>query len=416
MIKVKLTSLLLCIVCLSMLATGCSTGNAKRELNSLAIVLGIAIDFPEGEDESHYENFGKDGEKLLLTSQVVRNIAISQNSSASESAGSGAEGDLSKPYWNVQCVGSNLLETLRSAIHVSNRKLYIAQNQVIILNKEVAEKGVLKYIDYFFRDHESRYDVSLVVSEGKASEILNVVSHLEGLPAADLEKLILRQNQASESPECTLYDFVLDMKTPHKATAVPMVRIVTPKDEESSPFLYVAGCAIFKDGKLVETLEEKDTRGLLWLLDEVHLGVLAVQDGDTKISVELLDGTGKFEVDFVDGKIKVKSVVKATGTLGELQGALQVNPEYMDKIRALCVEEVEHEVKAAFEKIQAAGADAIGVGEYLYRFHNSVWKDITENFDEFYKDAEFDLEVDIDLIRTGSLLEATDEEGGELYD
>ena len=191
----KLISLLLCAVCVSVFCSACSKGGTKRELNSLAVILGIAIDELNEEQEGNFENFGEQSEKLLVTTQVVRNIAVSQNSSSSEggSPGGGGEGDLGKPYWNVRCEGANLLETLRSAVHVTNRRLYIAQNQVVIFSKEVAEKGIVKYLDYFFRDHESRYDVDLIVAEENAGEILSVESHLESLPAQDLEKLIKKQ-------------------------------------------------------------------------------------------------------------------------------------------------------------------------------------------------------------------------------
>ena len=123
--KKRQTCLLLCFICLLSFCGGCAHTKTKRELDSLAVVLGIAIDKAEEKDEIGSESFGEDSEKLLLTAQVVRNISISQNSSESESSGSGNEGDLGRPYWNVQVVGSNLLETLRSAIHITNRRLYV---------------------------------------------------------------------------------------------------------------------------------------------------------------------------------------------------------------------------------------------------------------------------------------------------
>ena len=199
--KKRQTCLLLCFICLLSFCGGCAHTKTKRELDSLAVVLGIAIDKAEEKDEIGSESFGEDSEKLLLTAQVVRNISISQNSSESESSGSGNEGDLGRPYWNVQVVGSNLLETLRSAIHITNRRLYVAHNQVVIISKDIAQQGIAKYLDYFFRDHETRYDVGIVISDGKAGEVLDVVSHLESFPAQDLKKLVERQKDDAHGPQ-----------------------------------------------------------------------------------------------------------------------------------------------------------------------------------------------------------------------
>ena len=104
-----------CLLCLMIFLNGCVRSGTKRELEALAVVMGIAMDKMD-------EKSGPESERLLLTAQVVRNIAISQNSSQSEGGGSASEGDLSKPYWNVQVTGTDLLEALRSAVHITNRR------------------------------------------------------------------------------------------------------------------------------------------------------------------------------------------------------------------------------------------------------------------------------------------------------
>ena len=415
----KLISLLLCAVCVSVFCSACSKGGTKRELNSLAVILGIAIDELNEEQEGNFENFGEQSEKLLVTTQVVRNIAVSQNSSSSEggSPGGGGEGDLGKPYWNVRCEGANLLETLRSAVHVTNRRLYIAQNQVVIFSKEVAEKGIVKYLDYFFRDHESRYDVDLIVAEENAGEILSVESHLESLPAQDLEKLIKKQKDASQSPICTMFSFLQEYQIPHRSTLVPMVRVVKPKeDDKKSSYLYVSGSAIFKEGKMVSSLNENQTRGALWVLNDVHRGVIATDYQGTNMSVEIMDGSGDFSVNFTNGKIRIKAAVKASCVLGELQSSQQIDPSALEEIGDVCEKEIEKEIRSAFLEMQSVGADVWGVGEKFYRYQNKTWKRLSEDFEELFRNAELNVDAKVDIIRTGSLVEPADENGGELYD
>lgn len=399
-----------CLLCLMIFLNGCVRSGTKRELEALAVVMGIAMDKMD-------EKSGPESERLLLTAQVVRNIAISQNSSQSEGGGSASEGDLSKPYWNVQVTGTDLLEALRSAVHITNRRLYVAQNQILVIGRELAEDGIAKYLDYFFRDHETRYDVSLIVSEGTASEILNVESHLESFPAQDLNKLIARQQDDSHAPRCTLFSFFRDYKTPYKASLVPMVRVAAPEDTETqSPYLYVAKSAVFKQDKMVAELDERQTRGALWMLGEVQRGVITVNYEGVEVAIEILDGSGDYQVEYSDGRIKVKANIKMTGSLGELQGGRTVDASVMDALEKACAGEIEAEIRSAFHEMQLNGADVLGIGEAFYRYYPRTWKMIANHFESLYPAAELTCRIDADIIRTGSLLEPADENGREAYD
>ena len=412
--KKRQTCLLLCFICLLSFCGGCAHTKTKRELDSLAVVLGIAIDKAEEKDEIGSESFGEDSEKLLLTAQVVRNISISQNSSESESSGSGNEGDLGRPYWNVQVVGSNLLETLRSAIHITNRRLYVANNQVVIISKDIAQQGIAKYLDYFFRDHETRYDVGIVISDGKAGEVLDVVSHLESFPAQDLKKLVERQKDDAHGPQCTLFSFIKDYKIPYKSTLVPIVRIITPEESDNkSPYLHIAGSAVFKDDKMVTSLDENQTRGALWVLGQVENGIIALDYEGANVAIEIIEGSGDFNVEYVDGRIKIKANAKMTGVLGELQGSRKVEPVVLRAIEKACAEEIESKIRSAFNEIQSNKADVLGIAERFYRYHYKTWKKIADDFDSLYENADLTVDVKTEIIRTGSLMEPADENGGE---
>ena len=412
--KKRQTCLLLCFICLLSFCGGCAHTKTKRELDSLAVVLGIAIDKAEEKDEIGSERFGEDSEKLLLTAQVVRNISISQNSSESESSGSGNEGDLGRPYWNVQVVGSNLLETLRSAIHITNRRLYVAHNQVVIISKDIAQQGIAKYLDYFFRDHETRYDVGIVISDGKAGEVLDVVSHLESFPAQDLKKLVERQKDDAHGPQCTLFSFIKDYKIPYKSTLVPIVRIITPEESDNkSPYLHIAGSAVFKDDKMVTSLDENQTRGALWVLGQVENGIIALDYEGANVAIEIIEGSGDFNVEYVDGRIKIKANAKMTGVLGELQGSRKVEPVVLRAIEKACAEEIESKIRSAFNEIQSNKADVLGIAERFYRYHYKTWKKIADDFDSLYENADLTVDVKTEIIRTGSLMEPADENGGE---
>lgn len=393
--KVLLISMFILILCF--LFCGCSfVKGAKRELNTLGIVVGLAIDKCEDDDS-----------KILLTAQIVRNDSVGQNASGQGGSSGDGEGDLGKAYWNVSVTGKNLLEAMRSAINITNRDLYIAQNHVVIISREVAEAGIGKYLDYFFRDQESRYDVDLVISDGKAADVLGVDSHLEELPAQDLYKMIEMRTQSGVSPACSLFDFVRNYKTPCKESIVPVVRVVKPEEKDKkSAYLSVSGGAVFKDDKMVSLLDEKDINGVLWLHGSNEGGIIPVVYDGENASVEILNADGSFEAFFWDNKIEVKANVILKCKLGEYQSGKQVTESILNGIEKACSEKIKDEVRSSFSKLQKLGTDVYGIGEYLYRHDFSAWEKLKGDFDVLYGDIAPKVNVSVHILRTGAVSKA----------
>ncbi len=411
----KIICLLTAVIAVFVFCSGCSIKGTKRNLTSLAIVIGLAIDKSEGENQG-FETSGDPREKIRMTAQIVRNDSVGQQASSGQGGGSSEKGDIGKPYWNVEAIGANLLETIRSATHVTNRSLYLAQNQVVIISSDIAKEGIAEYLDFFFRDHETRYDVSLIISEGKAGEVLSTESHLENLPAQDLYKLINSQKKDSGTSDCTLFSFIRDYKTVYKSTLVPFVRVMKPDDEKRSSYLFVAGSSVFKESKMVGILDEMQTRGVLWVTDKVEDGVVALDYKGVAVSLEILKSKGGFKAKYQDGKIKIKSNVEAVLSLGEYQGGGNFDSKTMKELEILCKEEIKKEINEGFEKIKEMGADVFGVANYFNCYQYKKWQQINKDFEELYKNAELETEVDVQIIRTGSLLKPIDSKTGGKYE
>lgn len=401
--RLKIFCIVICIILCAVFLGGCTKGEAKKELNSIAIVIGFAVDAAEGKGE----------EEVLLTAQVVHNSSSLQSDGSGESS-SGSGGDLGKSFWNVQSTGGNLLETIRNASHITNRKLYVAHNQVVIFSKEIAEKGVGRYLDHFLRDHETRYDVNIVISDGPAGEVLAVESHLEVLPAQDLNKLILRQEQEGNIASCTIFKFAREYKIPYKSVLVPIVKIIKPEESETkSPYLSVDKVAVFKKGKMVGTFDKEQTRGILWLMGDVMKGVISFEYDEESVTVEVLDGNSKIKPSYKNGKIILQAEINADLSLGEFQSGKKIDQKLLDNLSKACEDKIKNDIVSVFSEIQKYETDILGIGEYFYRFHNKVWDSISENFEELYKNTEIEVSVNVDIIRAGSLLEKADQRGNE---
>ena len=75
-------------------------------------------------------------------------------------------------------------------------------------------------------------------------------------------------------------------------TVVPWITILPPeegkKKKESSA--YIAGTAIFKKDKMVGTVNDSVTRGVMWLRNEIQPGIITVKPKEDKgyVSMNLL--------------------------------------------------------------------------------------------------------------------------------
>lgn len=386
------------IILNSIFLCGCNMKNkAKRELNTLGIVVGIAIDASENKDE------------IELTAQIVRNESVGQNASGKGSSAASDKGDVGKAYWNISTTGENLLEAMRSAIYITNRDLYIAQNHIVIISQELAQKGIGEYLDYFFRDQNTRYDVSIVISEGRAADVLNIDSHLDKLPAQDLYKMIETQSEKGVSFDCTLFDFAQNNKIPYKSNIVPVVSIVKPKDEENkSPYLYISGSAIFNENEMALVIDKELTNGLMWLSKKKTGGSISVEYKKDNCAVEILECINDFKVSYSNEEMKIKAIVEVECKLGEYQSANNITESILEDIEALCAAKINDEVIKSLEVTRQKQADVLGIAEYLYRYNYCNWKYIQENFMELYKAAKIETEVNVDILRTGALLEEID--------
>ena len=64
---------------------------------------------------------------------------------------------------------------------------------------------------------------------------------------------------------------------------------------------------------MVAELDERQTRGALWMLGEVQRGVITVNYEGVEVAIEILDGSGNYQVEYSDGKDQSESRYKNDG-------------------------------------------------------------------------------------------------------
>src|SRR5699024_9410507 len=95
--------------------------------------------------------------------------------------------------------------------------------------------------------------------------------------------------------------------------------------------------------------------------------------------------------------------INLRSSLGEILGKIDVSKEEnILRIEDACSKTIEENIKASVKKVQKEnGIDIFGFGIVFHRKYPEQWQEIEDNWDEIFADADFEIEVETKIIRTG---------------
>lgn len=377
----------------------------QREFSDLAVVMGITVDLNDGDSDG----------TLSVGVQVANPVPYS---------GSSGEGASKESYSEFSDTGNNIFEILRSVTHVSSRRLYNSHNQIVVFGNELAKKeGIGGEMDFFLRDNEMRYSVLLAVSEGKASEILAADTNYEHVPAKELAELIRNQATNSGSVECNLLDFVRDATAEGSTCLVPVVRIKeeplaaggeesgekaskSAKGEEGGEKKFeVNGSAVFKGDIMVGQLDERETRGALWVRDKVDRGIIEASFDGVDTEIEVFECKTFTSVKINDkGEVSVDIRCEIYANIAGLSGYEGLlNKELTEKIRNSAAAAVKEEILSAWEKSKEMECDVFCLGNKVYKKTPDLWRKYQQSWQKMYNETTFNFNIDINIEDVGDL-------------
>ena len=381
------------LLILILFLTGCWD---SKELNKLGISLIMGYDVENG--------------KVLLTVGFI-NPASTQEGDM--------EGNLSVKY--AQGTGNTILEAFRDITLKFDRRVFASHNKVIIFGEDFAKQGLVGHIDELMRDREQRETSYILIAKGaKAYDVMGVNPGLEQIPANYVLELIKNTNS---NPKAMSVNFIEYIKHYYHNGHHPMTGIVEKREKEiinkspdigatSEYELSIIGSAVFDRDKLVGYLNGNDTKALNFFLDKIKGGVITFHtpvspetesSSDELSSVYIIKNKTKNDIEILDGRIILKTKVKLTSSMGEVIGNIDISKEEnIKKMEEACSKAIEEALEAAVKKVQKEyKLDIFGFGIVFHRKYPSQWKNIESNWDEIFSEAEFQIEVDTNIIRIG---------------
>ncbi|KRE54454.1 Ger(x)C family spore germination protein [Paenibacillus sp. Soil522] len=372
--------------------TGCWN---RKELNELAIEVAMGFD--------------KSGDKYRITSQVVDPGEV-----AAKDGGTGRT-----PVITYQATADTPFEARRKMTTMSPRKIYSAHIRMVVIGEELARDGIENFLDFLSRDHEHRADFFIVVAKGTSAEnVLKILTPQEKIPANELfDSLKTSERAWAPTSGVTLHDLLSDLVSTGKHPVLTGLKVKgsqeigqskenVEKIDNPTRLQYI-GLGVFKKDKLVGWLNETESKGYNYIMDNVKntVGVIRCPKGG-KAVLEVIRSKAAMKGKVKNGKPEADVEIRIEANVGEVEcknlDLTQTNTIYEMEARAeqKVKEFAEKTIKKAQKKYKA---DIFGFGEAIRRTDPKFWKTVEKNWDQEFTDLPVNVKVDVKIRRTGTV-------------
>jgi len=381
--------LILLIVVVPLLA-GCWS---RHEVNDVAIVLGVALD--KAKDR-----------KLRLALQ----IAIPKASGGGTASNQGSEA--TKSTLVVSAEGATIMEAYRIIQEKVPREIFFAHGRVIIVGEKLARDGVSSSLDFFSRHRQAHLRNYILFTEGEAIDILQADPQFESALAEEIrEKEKTGVGVSTRVRE--FWDRMLTEGEEPVAAQVSNSSLAASRNERkgsgaSKRVPAIIGAAIFRGDQLVGWLNDKETRGILWIRNELESGVLAVpipkEKGGGRIVANIWKASAKMKPIFRNDKLKIKLETYGEVEIFENASRLDLsNPTVLNALQSMFEKDVTARIQLTLDKAQKKlKSDIFGFGQAVYRANPKKWETYyKQKWNTIFPDIEVEIDPHITVQGTG---------------
>ncbi len=368
----------------------------QKELTDLAFVMALGID--KGEDDLYHVSF-----------QLVNpgNVSAGQ--------GGGGQG---LPIAVYKSTGRTMTEAARNATKEVSRRLYYAHTNVVVVSEELAKDRTqfLNLLDSFARDPEFRTTTEILVArDASAEEIVTTLTILDKLPVSKITKEIKStEAMKGENFSISIDDLIDGIVGSGKEPVLNGYQLIGMKEEANKAenlqktttdaFLTADGLAVIKDGALIDWIESKKSRGVLWVLDKAKSTDITLKWKGKKNALSIVPIRSKTKVStiFNQGKPVINIKIENEGWISEANTAIDlIDPKTIEKIEKLTEKAVKKEVQTSIKEAKRLKCDIFGFGDVVHKANPEIWKNLEKDWNNYFADLEVNVKVESYVRREG---------------
>jgi len=365
---------------ISLLAAAMLSGCWDRtEINDLAIITAAGIDLT------------KDG-RIKLSVQLFVPTPPSSGQATETTSPSGSNKTIVRyaTGYDMADATAHLQETL-------SRKIFWGQADVFIFGEKLVKRSIKEPMDFLTRHPHPRERANLFVSAGDAEEVLRWNSPIERNSAESLREMAVLQTGLNTS----ILQAIEELSEEAHTTVIPIVRILHRKRGDV-PF--IGGTVAIKNLRQAATLDSIDTRGLLWLRNEIKTATLTAPayPGGGFASAYVISARTKLVPSIKDGKWSMTVVVDATSNLNENASSLDISQESnVKQLQHIFEGVIQSRIDDMVTKAQRSRVDFLGFAEQYHRHYPKQWRAAKKNWDTRFPKIEVRYNIRLTIARNG---------------
>ena len=170
------------------------------ETEKVAVITSIGID--------------KNNEEIELSANV-----IVPNSGASGGSGGGGDGTVK----TVSAKGNDVTSAFSNLTLILGKMPGLSHCDSIVLNKNLFEENVTRYLDYFVRTNNLTSNATVIVAENKASEIIETSAAQKDLRAVSLSEVLTLSDEYSIASNSNVDSFYTNYFSAAGACVLPVL-------------------------------------------------------------------------------------------------------------------------------------------------------------------------------------------------
>lgn len=363
----------------------------KVEIEKRAFIYLLAVDKAESEETASVggviKPFYEDEDKRIKT---IIFVPIPSKISA------GGEG---KAFINMEETTSSIPEAIRDANLSENRQFFLGQTIMIALGEKlVSDKQLFKEtLDYLEREPQINREAKIIVVKGNFDDIKNIEPDLDKLPSFYIRGILENADIRSSVFAADLNEVFSTIRN-NGDTVMPVIEVTGKK-------VKVNGIALIKGYKLLTMADIKYVRPYTFITNKFQQGRKFISYKNHIIPFNITSFNRKIWLtEDKSNKLKYKLYFRIEGDLDQYYFTDKIsNDENIDEIKNIIEKSLSLELKEAMDYFQKeVGHDFLNIGDYTNKYHNKIYKKYKDNWDEAFKNAQFEYEVDVRIRRIGT--------------
>lgn len=284
---------------------------------------------------------------------------------------------------------------------ISRLPFYGQTRLLILTDKLLKNKKLFREItDEFERKAVINQQMRVVAFKGDPLVLPEIDPKLENIVSLYIYGIMENSKVLSNTVSMTLNDLISGLRNADGNVAIPLLEI--EKGEEK--VFTIDKLALINDYKLLTVLDSRYVKTYKLLNGVFKNGRKLINYKGIVVPYYVFTANRNIKAEEDTSGLKFKVRVMLEGDIEQFEFEKQLfDPKVIEDVEKTIDKLVEEELTAATKYFQRdIGYDYLGLGEYLNKYHYRIYKKYEDNWDEAFRSAKVEYEVEAKVRRIGT--------------